>query len=96
VYHLLEDSRFKPSPHLLVNSLPRRKIVWHIAPGRAGSDYPPEPIEDLPQLMVALRGVFSNEGQIRGEEGPLFVGNVAWVRFSVRHAKMLPFPSQSS
>ena len=37
------------------------------------SDYPPKPIEDLAQLVVALRGVFSNEGQIRGDKGPLFV-----------------------
>jgi len=42
--------------------------VWHIAPGRTGSDYPPETIEDLAQLVVALRGVLSNESQIRDDK----------------------------
>ncbi len=44
--------------------------MWHIAPGGAGSDDPSKPVEDLAQLVVALWGVFSNERQIRGDEGP--------------------------
>jgi hypothetical protein len=68
----------------------------HVAPLRASPHDPPEPVEDLAQVVLTLRRVFSNECQVRGEEGPLFVGNVAWVRFSVRHAHMLPLPSQSS
>jgi hypothetical protein len=93
VDYLLEDASREPSPRLLVYSFPRRKIVWHIAPGRAGAHNPPQPVEDLAQVVVALWSIFSNERQVRGYEGPLFVGNVAWVWFSSRHTRMLPFPS---
>jgi hypothetical protein len=55
-----------------------------------------EPVQNRAQVVVALRGIFSNECQIRSYEGSFLIGNVAWVRFSVRHAKMLLLPSQSS
>jgi hypothetical protein len=53
--------------------------VWHIAPARAGAHDLPQSIEDFAQVVVALRSIFSKERQVRGYEGPLFVGNVAWV-----------------
>jgi hypothetical protein len=93
VDHRFEDTRRDPPPRLLVDSFPRRKVVWHIAPGRAGSYDPPQPVENLAQIVVALWSVFSNERQIRGNKRPLFVGYITWVWFSSSHAKMLPFPS---
>jgi hypothetical protein len=59
---------------------------------RAGAHDPPQSIEHLAQVVVALWGVFSNERQVGCDKGPLFVGNVAWVWFSSCHAKMLPLP----
>src|SRR5829696_4994436 len=79
VDHRLEDASLQPPPRLLVDGFPRRQVVWHIAPGRAGAHYPPQSIEHLTQVVVALWSVFSNERQVRGNKRPLFVGNVAWV-----------------
>src|SRR3712207_656758 len=61
VDHRFEDARREPPPRLLVDSFPRRKIVWHIAPGRAGAHDPPQPVKDLAKLVVALRSVFSDQ-----------------------------------
>jgi hypothetical protein len=48
-------------------------------------------VEDLAQIVDALRGIFSDEPQIRGdEESPPLGGNVARVWFSGRHVPMLP------
>src|SRR5215204_2783863 len=96
VDHLLEYASLQPPPRLLVDGFPRRQVVWHIAPGGACAHDPPQSIEHLAQIVVALWSVFSNERQVRGNKRPLFVGNVTWVRFSVRHARMLPLPDQSS
>lgn len=38
-------------------------------------------------------GVLPDERQIRSHTVPFFVGNVAWVRFSSSHARMLTLPS---
>jgi len=55
-----------------------------------------EPVQNRAQVAVALGGILSNECQIRSYEGPFLIGNVAWVRFSACHAKMLSLQSQSS
>jgi hypothetical protein len=53
------------------------------------------PLEDA-QVVVALRRVYSDKRQIRGDERPLLIGNVTWVRLSCRHAFMLSLPSECS
>lgn len=95
VDHLLEDARLEPPPRLLVDGLPRRQVVGH-APWRASSHHPPETIEHFAQIVVSLEGVLPDEREVWGDKRPLFVGNVARVRFSSSHTKMVPFPSQSS
>ncbi len=89
VDHRFEDPGVEPPWGLLVDGRPRREAVWHHAPGRASAYDPAQGVEDLAQLVGALRGVLSNERQVGGEEGPLLVRNVGRVRLPVRHADML-------
>src|SRR5215212_320100 len=96
VDHLLEDSRFYPPLRLLVDRLPRRQVVGHVSPRRAGPHHPSEPVQHLAQVVLALGRVLPNEREVGSDKLPLLVGNVAWVWFSSSHAQMLSFPSQSS
>ena len=88
--HRLEDSGVDPALGLLVDGLPRREVVWHHAPRGSGSHYPAQGIEDLAQVVDALRGVFAEQREVGGDERPLFVAHVGRVRLSVRHGGMLP------
>src|SRR5215217_764636 len=90
VNHRLEDSGVDPALGLLVDGLPRREVVWHHAPRGSGSHYPAQGIEDLAQVVDALRGVFAEQREVGGDERPLFVAHVGRVRLSVRHGGMLP------
>jgi len=49
VDHRFEYARRESPPRLLVCGFPRRKIVWHIAPSRAGAHDPPQSVEHLAQ-----------------------------------------------
>ena len=93
VGHLLEDPGGEPPLRLLIDGRPGRQVVGHVAPLGACPHDPPKPVENLAQLVAALRGILADERQVGGDEGPLFVGNVAWVWFSVLHTNMLPLPS---
>jgi hypothetical protein len=42
--------------------------------------------------VIALRGVFSDESQVRSDKGSLFVGYVTRVRFARFHTLNLPQP----
>src|SRR3712207_3118710 len=66
VDHLLEYASLEPPPRLLIDGFPRRQVVRHIAPGRAGAHDPPQSIEHLAQVVVALWSVFSNESASYG------------------------------
>ena len=74
---------------MLVDGFPRRQVVGHVAPRRAGAYDPPQPVEDLAQIVVALRGVLSDEREVWGHERPLFIRNVTGVWFSSSHDQML-------
>src|SRR5215208_1760403 len=89
VDHLLEDSRLEPSLRLLVDGFPRRQVVRHVSPRRAGAYDPPQPVQDLAKIVLALRGVLSDEREVWGHERPLFVRNVTGVWFSSSHDQML-------
>ena len=62
--------------------------------------HPAGGVKDLPQVVAPLRCVRTHEGQIGGDEGPLFVTNVTrigfagkrYIRVRVRHIRMLPPP----
>ena len=55
---------------------------------------PSQGVEDLAKVVIALGCVLSDERQIRGDERPLLVGNIARVWFSSSHAEMLSRASQ--
>jgi hypothetical protein len=74
---------------LLVDRLPWRQVVGHVSPRRAGAHDPPQPVQDLAQIVLALGGVLPNEREIWGDERPLLVRNIAGVWFSSSHAQML-------
>ena len=46
-------------------------------------------VQEGAQLVLALRGVLSDEREVRGDEVPLFVRNVTGVWFSSSHDQML-------
>ena len=73
VDHFLEYSRLYPPLRLLVDGRPRRKVVGHVAPRRACSHYPPQSVEDLAQVVLALGCILSHESQVRSHEVPFFV-----------------------
>ena len=87
--HLLEHTRLEPSLRLLVDGFPRRQVVGHVSPRRAGAYDPPQPVQDLAKIVLALRGVLSDEREVWGHERPLFVRNVTGVWFSSSHDQML-------
>src|SRR5215212_11813389 len=70
VDHLLEDARFYPPLRLLVDRLPRRQVVGHVSPRGAGAYDPPQSVEDLAQIVLALGCVFPNEREVRSKERP--------------------------
>src|SRR5215216_6545549 len=94
VHHRFESPSGKSSLSLLVYGFPGREVVRQHPPGRSTPHDPPQPVKDLAQIVGALRGIFSDKCQIRGDKSPLLVGNVAWVRFTGFHACMLP-PSKA-
>ena len=65
--------------------------MGHVSSRRAGAHDPPQPIEHFAQIVVALRGVLSNEREVRSNELPLFVRNVTWGWFSSSHDQMLSY-----
>ena len=72
------------------------QVVGHHPPLHAGADNEARPVEDLPQVMPALRDVLVHQRQGGGHERPLLVGNVTGVRFAGEgvgiHPAMLAHP----
>jgi len=86
----LKNASRDPALGLLIDGLPRREVVRQHPPGRSTPHDPPEPVKDLAQFVGALRNIFSEKCQIRGDKSPLLVGNIAWIRFAGFHARMQP------
>jgi hypothetical protein len=47
--------------------------MGHHPPRGPHTDNPAQAIKDLPQAMLALGGVFGDEGQVRGHQGPFII-----------------------
>src|SRR5262249_23164458 len=60
----------------------------HQPPRGPRTDDPVQTIEDLPQAMLALGGVFSHEGQVRGHQGPFIVTAITGVEFAFHPASV--------
>ena len=46
---------------------------------RPRPDYPAQAVEDLAQVVFALRGVFAHQRQVGLDEQPFFVGDITGV-----------------
>ena len=79
VGHRLEDARFDPALGLLVDGGPGREVAGEVAPRSTGADHPSEPVEDGAEVVLALGGLGSEQGEIGGDEGPFLVGDVGGV-----------------
>jgi hypothetical protein len=49
---------------------------------------PAEAIEDLPQAMFALGGIFSSEGQVWDHQGPFIITDITGVGFAFHIASV--------
>src|SRR5215204_6389439 len=91
--HCLEATGGYPTLRLLVNGFPRREVVREHPPGGSGAHDPPQGVEDLTQIVGALRGVLADQCQVRGHESPFLVAHVSRIRLPVRHVRMLTLPT---
>ncbi len=74
-----EATGLDPALHLIVDGMPGRQVVRDHAPGRARVHDPAQGIEHLTQEVGALAGVFGQEREIGGHEGPFLVADVAGI-----------------
>ena len=56
----------------------------------AGAHDPAQGIEDLAQVMAALRGIVGHQGQIGGDKGPFLVSHIGRVRFAGENLSFHP------
>jgi hypothetical protein len=62
--------------------------MGHHPPRGPRADNPAEAIDDLPQAMLALGGVFGEEGQVRRHQGPFLSPDITGVGFSFQTASV--------
>lgn len=94
MHHGLKHAGLEPALSLLINDRPRRKVVWHPAPGRPALDDEAQAIEDLAQIMPTLRGLYRQKRKIGSNEGPLLVAHIRGICFASRlHARNIMLPS---
>ena len=93
-HHRLEHAGFEPPHRLLVDDLPGREVMGQPAPGGPGPHGPLERVEHLPEIMPALHGVSGQQGEVRGDEGPLLVAHIGgvWLLASGLHARDVSTP----
>jgi len=54
------------------------------APLESGPSEIPQPVDDLAEIMLALRSILALQDQVRGENVPFFVRNVGGLNRSTR------------
>lgn len=96
--HDLKTLGVHPAPHLLVNHLPRWQVVRHHAPLITGLYNVTQPVEYSPQRMFALCCILTAQRQIRRNERPLLIADIARIPAPIlpQHANMLPEENQPS
>jgi hypothetical protein len=62
--------------------------MGHHPPRGPHTDNPAQAIKDLPQAMLALGGVFGDEGQVRGHQGPFIITDITGVWFAFHTASV--------
>ena len=89
VHQGLKHPRREPPAGLLIDGMPRGQVVGQQPPPRARADDPTEAVENLPQVVVALRGIQAHEREVGGNQCPFFGADITRIRFADRHALML-------
>lgn len=56
--------------------------MWHHTPLRTRSNYPPQTVEHISQIMLSLRCVFFHQGQVRSNKCPFVIAYVTGICFS--------------
>ena len=74
--HDFETARVHPSPHLLIDRLPRSQVVGQKAPLAARLGNVAKCVEYIAKRIISLRGLLPTQRQIRGYERPLLIGNI--------------------
>jgi len=89
--HGFKTTGLDPAPHLLIDHRPRRKIVGQHAPVTAGLGYITQRVEDAPQGILALLGVFAAKSSIGSHKSPLLVGHIRRIAqsVSIAHASIV-------
>jgi hypothetical protein len=82
MHERLEAAGGDPALGLLIHDFPRGKVVRQVPPRRPRAHQPAQRVVHGAQRILALRRVFSAQGQVRRDEGPLLVGDRARVRLA--------------
>jgi hypothetical protein len=53
--------------------------MGHVAPLEPGAGDEAQPVEQLAQGMMALRGILAHQREVGREKGPLRVRDIGWV-----------------
>ena len=80
----LEDARLEPASGLLIHGGPGGKIMGQVTPLAAGLDDVADGVEEVPQRVLTLRGVFAHQGEVGEEELPFRVGDVTGIGLRCR------------
>ena len=73
----------------LVDDVPGWQVMRHHVPGGSRAHHPAQAIKHFSQLVMPLSGIFGQQRQIRGDEGPFLVAHIAWIGISRVHAIIL-------
>lgn len=84
----IKHAHLEPMLALLVPRLPGGRAWGRIPPHGARSDNPAQAIEDFPPALLALGGVFGEEGQVWGLQGPFIVIDITGVGFTFHTASV--------
>ncbi len=84
VRNVLENTRMQPAASLLINGSPRRKIMWQKSPLTASLDDIAYCVEQIAKSVRPLRCILAHESQIREQELPFTIRDVAWIRLPCR------------
>jgi hypothetical protein len=86
----------------------QRRICWWTAPPTATdhaaagawrgsrSQSPTQPIEELAQVVLALRSLFVHQCQVRNGKAPFIARYITGVRFTIHHVLITMLPTKSS
>jgi hypothetical protein len=87
----LETSCRQPALGLLIHSSPRRKVVWHGAPGNAVADHVAKGVEQLVQGVLTLRRCLGHQGDIRDNQLPFIIADIRRIGLA-RRGRTHPSP----